>query len=70
MEMPAGMTVSGKTATSLKVRVERPHESNPQFVRALTAKSAPLMSFQEEPRTLEQVYLKVMADVKGGVYAG
>jgi ABC-2 type transport system ATP-binding protein len=70
MEMPAGVTVAGKTATSLKVRVERPHESNPHFVQALTARSAPMMSFQEEPRTLEQVYLKVMADVRGGVNAG
>lgn len=70
MEMPPGMTVAGKTPTSLKVRVERPYESNPQFVRALTAKAAPLLSFQEEPRTLEQVYLKVMADVKGGANVG
>jgi len=70
MEMPAGVTIAGKTATSLKVRVERPYETNPQFVRALTAKSAPVISFQEEPRTLEQVYLKVMTDVKGGVNAG
>ena len=51
--------------TSFRVRVEHPHETNPQFVKNCP-KSAPVMSFQEEPRTLEQVYLKVMAEAKGG----
>jgi ABC-2 type transport system ATP-binding protein len=68
--MPSGVTLAGKTATSLTVRVERPHESNPILLHALSAKSAPLVSFQEEPRTLEQVYLKVMGDVKGHVNVG
>jgi ABC-2 type transport system ATP-binding protein len=70
MEMPAGVTIANKTATSLKLRVERPQESNPQLVHALSAKSAPLVSFQEEPRTLEQVYLQVMADVRGDAHVG
>jgi ABC-2 type transport system ATP-binding protein len=70
LEMPFGMSLSGKTATSLKVRVERPQESNPQLMRALFAKFAPMMSFQESPRTLEQVYLKVMSDVRGETHVG
>jgi len=70
LELPEGVTKTHSTATSLKVRVERPHESNPVVVNALSSMSAPVLSFQEEPRTLEQVYLKVMSDVRGGVYAG
>ncbi len=70
LEMPVGMTLAHKTATSLRVRVERPQESNPALLHALSAKSAPFMSFQEEPRTLEQVYLKVMADVRGDIHVG
>jgi ABC-2 type transport system ATP-binding protein len=70
VELPPGMTLAEKTATSLKVRVERPEESNPRLLQTLAARSAPLMSFQEEPRTLEQVYLKVMADVKGNGHVG
>ncbi len=70
MEMPSGVTLAGKTATSLRVRVERPQELNPLFVRALSARSAPVMSFQEEPRSLEQVYLKAMSEVRGGVNVG
>jgi len=68
--MPSGVTLAEKTATSLKVRVERPHESNPKLLQALSSRSAPLMSFQEEPRTLEQIYLKVMDEVKGNGHVG
>ena len=65
LELPEGVQMLSQTAASFKVRVERPQESNPQILRALSAKSAPVMAMQEEPRTLEQVYLKVMADAKG-----
>ena len=65
LELPQGVELLSRTATSLKVRVERPQESNPQILKALSEKSAPVMAFQEEPRTLEQVYLKVMAEAKG-----
>ena len=65
LELPQGVELLSRTGTSLKVRVEKPQESNPQILKDLSAKSASVMAFQEEPRTLEQVYLKVMADAKG-----
>ncbi len=65
LEIPAGVELISRTPTSLKVRVERPHESNPFILSRLAALSAPVMAYQEESRTLEQVYLRVMSDVKG-----
>jgi len=65
VELPKDVETLSRTATSFKVRVERPQESNPQILKALSEVSAPVMAFQEEPRTLEQVYLKVMAEAKG-----
>ncbi len=65
LELPQGVESLSQTATSLKVRVERPQASNPMILKALADKSAPVMAFQEEARTLEQVYLKVMAEAKG-----
>jgi len=65
VELPKDVELLSRTATSLKVRVERPQESNPQILKVLSARSASVMAFQEEPRTLEQVYLKVMAEAKG-----
>ncbi len=63
LKLPEGVELLEKTATHLKVRVPRPQESNPQILKALT--SASVMAFQEEPRTLEQVYLKVMSEARG-----
>ncbi len=68
LELPNGMELLETTPTSLKVRVEAPEESNPELVQRLTSLSAPVVAFQEETRTLEQVYLKVMAVAKGKEY--
>jgi ABC-2 type transport system ATP-binding protein len=65
LELPSEVEVLSRTASSLKIRVDRPQESNPVILNRLSALSAPVMAFQEEPRTLEQVYLKVMSDAKG-----
>lgn len=66
--MPRGVEFVSRTATSLKVRVEAPEVSNAILLKSLSEASAPVMAFQEETRTLEQVYLKVMSEVKGNVY--
>lgn len=68
LELPQGMEMLEKTATSLKVRVEAPEVSNPHLLKTLASMSVPVMAFQEELRTLEQVYLKVMAAAKGKEY--
>ena len=68
LELPTGMELLEKTPTSLKVRVEAPKDSNPQLMQRLTSMSVPVVAFQEETRTLEQVYLKVMAAAKGKEY--
>ena len=65
LEFPSGVEPLSRTASSLKVRVERPQESNPVILNRLSTLSAPVLAFQEQPRTLEQVYLKVMSDAKG-----
>lgn len=69
LKLPQGVELLEKTATSLKVRVEAPQEANPQILKELSVKSIPVMAFQEQMRTLEQVYLQVMADAKEGGYA-
>jgi ABC-2 type transport system ATP-binding protein len=70
LDLPPGVSLIDRTASSMKFRVERPDEANPQLLQALSTRSAPVVSFQEEPRTLEQVYLKVMTKVKGEAYVG
>ena len=65
LNLPEGVEMLSQTPTSLKVRVRRPEEMNPQLLKMLSAKSASVMAFQEEARTLEQVYLKVMTEARG-----
>jgi ABC-2 type transport system ATP-binding protein len=64
MQIPAGAILTDQSELRLRFRIENPRETNPQILRELTARNAPLVAFQEVPRTLEQVYLKVMADVQ------
>jgi len=69
LDLPPGVVLSDRSATSLRFRVEAPQEANPGLVTALTARNAPLVSFHEVPKKLEHVYLKTMADAQGVSYA-
>jgi len=64
LSLPEGVTLSKNNGSSLRFRVERPQESNPLLLRRLSDIHAPLVAFQEVSRSLEQVYLKVMADAQ------
>ena len=69
LDLPEGATLTSRSATSLRFRIEAPQVVNPKLVRTLTSRSGALVSFQEVPRKLEQVYLKTMADAQGVTYA-
>ena len=69
LELPPGVALAARSATSLRFRIDAPQAVNPRIVHMLTARSAPLVSFQEVPRKLEQVYLKTMAEAQGVTYA-
>jgi len=69
LDLPPGVNLMSRNATSLKFQIEDPLAVNPKLVDALTSRNAPLVSFQEVPRKLEHVYLKTMADAQGVVYA-
>jgi ABC-2 type transport system ATP-binding protein len=69
MDLPQGVRLTARDRTSLRFQVETPQVANPTLVHALTARNAPLVSFQEIPRKLEHVYLKTMAEAQGVSYA-
>ncbi len=64
--MPAGASMVARSDSVLRFVVDDPPESNPRLLRELTERQAPVVAFQEVPRSLEQVYLKVMADAQAG----
>ena len=69
LNLPEGVEIASRGETSLRFRVDAPRDVNPKIVHALTSRNAPLVSFQEVSRKLEQVYLKTMADAQGVSYA-
>src|SRR5574341_44663 len=69
LDLPQGVILASRNATSLRFQVEAPQLVSPLLVHALTSRKAPLVSFQEVPRKLEHVYLKTMADAQGVLYA-
>ena len=64
LTLPKGVTLSENNGSRLRFRVERPQESNPLLLRQLSEAQAPVVTLQEVSRSLEQVYLKVMADAQ------
>lgn len=70
IDLPQGVEMTDRGPSSLRFKVDAPQVSNPILVQALTARNAPLVSFQEVPKKLEHVYLKTMAEAQGVVYAG
>jgi len=64
LTLPTGVTLSDNNGSRLRFRVERPQEANPLLLRQLSEAKAPVVTLQEVPRSLEQVYLKVMADAQ------
>ena len=69
LNLPQGVTLASQSADRIRFRVEAPQTVNPLLVNVLTSRNAPLVSFQEVPRRLEQVYLKTMAEAQGVTYA-
>jgi ABC-2 type transport system ATP-binding protein len=60
LELPDGVAMTYRDNTTMRFRVENPQTANPLLMRALVARNAPLMAFQELQQTLEAVYLRAM----------
>jgi ABC-2 type transport system ATP-binding protein len=64
LTLPKGVALSASNGSRLRFRIERPQESNPLLLHQLAKIQAPVVTLQEVPRSLEQVYLKAMADAQ------
>jgi ABC-2 type transport system ATP-binding protein len=64
LDLPHGVAITRRNDLSYRFRIENPQESNPILLQQFSYLHAPLMAFQEIPRSLEEVYLKVMADAQ------
>ena len=62
LRFPRGLEVMEKNARKLRFRSENPQEINRLLLKALAAQDAPVVALQEKSRSLEDVYLKTMAE--------
>lgn len=60
LQLPAGASLTRRERATIRFRVQNPVAQNPLILGQLAAAGAPLLAFQELPRTLESAYLKVM----------
>ena len=58
--LPPGVQLTSRDDLTLRFRVADPALANPALMQHLVSLRAPLLAFQEVPRSLEQVYLRAM----------
>ena len=63
-DLPAGVTSIAASEFGLRFRIEDPQTANPVLLRELMGIGFEVVALQELPRTLEQVYLAAMAQVR------
>lgn len=60
IELPLGIQLSDRKPGSLRYRTTHPEVENPRVLAGLLAQGFPIISLQEVPRSLEQVYLQAI----------
>ena len=63
-DLPDGLEMTVKGENSRRFKVKNPPVTNPLLVKRLIEKHLEVVAIQEVPRTLEQVYLKAMEQIK------
>jgi ABC-2 type transport system ATP-binding protein len=63
--LPPGVTISAQGARWIRFRTSKPETDNPLMLRTLLNQEMPVISLQEIPRSLEQVYLEAVSAPDG-----
>jgi ABC-2 type transport system ATP-binding protein len=61
LESVPGLRVTHSNETGFRYATDNPELTNPILLKILVQQNAPVVTVQEAPRTLEQVYLKAMS---------
>jgi len=65
LKIPKDIEILEKNSQKLRFSTENPEEINPKLLKELSATGASVLTLEKTSRTLEDAYLKVMADVRG-----
>jgi ABC-2 type transport system ATP-binding protein len=64
--LPKGATPSGESDHAFRFRIDDPVATNPELIKSIISAGVEVISMQEVPHTLEEIYLAAMAKVKDG----
>lgn len=67
LRLPENIRVTSRGSHGFAYQVDQPAVTNPIIVQNLTGQQVPVISLQEVPRSLEQIYLEAMARVEKGM---
>lgn len=60
LDLPAGVHLTGQGPDWIRYRADKPEQVNPLILRGFLDRNLPVISLQEVPRSLEQVYLQAI----------
>jgi len=66
LELPPGVSLTGKGRNSFRYTAKNPKQANPLILKQLIQSDALVTTMQEVPRTLEMIYLKAMTQAAEG----
>ena len=66
IDLPAGVTQLEAGRSGPRFRIEDPQMANPALLKEIMRQGTQVVALQELPRTLEQIYLAAMAQVRNG----
>lgn len=64
--VPTGAIPSGESDRAFRFRIDDPVATNPELIKSIINSGVEVISMQEVPHTLEEIYLAAMAKVKDG----
>ncbi|HIE24829.1 MAG TPA: ABC transporter ATP-binding protein [Anaerolineales bacterium] len=65
LKIPKGVEILEKDALKLRFTTENPAENNPRLLKELSNQKASVLTLEKISRTLEDTYLKIMAEAQG-----
>jgi ABC-2 type transport system ATP-binding protein len=60
LDLPQGVHLTGHGPDWIRYRADKPEQVNPLILRGFLDRNLPVISLQEVPRSLEQVYLQAI----------
>ncbi len=63
MQIPDSVKLVAQGSDWLRFQIDHPEKTNPELLQFLLDQNLPIISLQEVPRSLEEVYIEAVAQI-------